>query len=181
MSVYRIEKNRLQIADDVRDRFVIAHNEFGSGIAYSSDTLIVFNDDEGTKSFPIRPDTFRWLGGEFFILCGFLHHNVFRLGRINPDEILGFTNVYVWDHSKVYYLNGPVDGANAAAFQDLGEFWARDDQKCFFQEREILGGDAASFRVIDDTFAVDKDRIYGFGGRVIAECNADPAPLGNGY
>jgi len=181
MSIYRIEANRLRIADEVRDKFIVAYDEFGSGIAYSSDTLVVFHDETGTKIFDISRDTFKWLTGEFFILEGFLYHSLDKLGRINSGAILGCTKLYVWDQKTVYYLNGPVDGANPATFQDLGNYWALDDNNCFFQQRQIKEADAATFRVIDESFAVDKNFIYAFLGRVVAEYENDPIPLGRGY
>ncbi len=181
MSVYRIEDNRLRIDDEVKSQFTVVHDQFGSGIAYSSDTLLVFYDEKGTKTFAINPPAFRWLIEEFFVLDGFLYHGTFKLGRLNSEAILGYTERYVWDQKRVYYLNGLVVDANPACFQDLGDCWARDDQRCFFQERQVLGADAPSFRVIDHTFGVDRNRIYGSFGRVIAENAADPIPLGNNY
>jgi hypothetical protein len=181
MSAYRIENNRLCIADELKGRFTVAHDEFGSGIAYSSDTLIVFYDEQETQTFAINPPAFRWLIGAFFILNGFLYHGPFKLGRVDSESLRGCTERYVWDQTHVYYINGPVLEANPICFQDLGNFWSRDDERCFFQARQVSGADAPSFRVIDHTFAADRNRIYGFGGRVIVENAADPVHLGNNY
>lgn len=181
MDIYKIEDNRLCINDHVRDQFVMAHDEFGSGIAYSVDTLIVFYDERGTKVHPITPDTFKWLIDEFYVLNKYLYHNAYKLGRINPDGIIGQSPLYVWDDKTVYYLNGPVEGANPATFQELGNFWARDDQHCFFQQRLVPGAVAATLRVIDDEFATDEHHIYGFAGKILADYQEDPVLLGGRY
>lgn len=181
MEPFRIEDNRLHISEDVRDQFIVVHDKFGEGIAYSSDTLIVFDDERGTKTHAITPDTFKWLGSRFFILNKFIFHGAYKLGRINAAAIRGQTEFYVWDDKTVYYLNGKVAEANPAAFQDLGNYWSRDDQHCFFQRQLVPGVDLATFRVIDDTFAVDARYIYGFAGIVVADYYGDPIPLGRTY
>jgi hypothetical protein len=181
MSLYYIEGNHLKLADEVRDQFVIAHDEYGDGIAYSSDTLFVFYDQEGTKTFAITPETFKWLSGKFFVLKGNLHHGIYKLGKIDADGIRGCTKSYVWDDKTVYYLNGPVDGADPGTFEDLGNYWARDSRNILFQEKLIKEADRKSFRIFDDPFAVDDKHIFAFPGRIISEHHEDPIPLGTGY
>lgn len=181
MEPFRIEDNRLRIIDDFRDRFTVVHDEFGEGIAYSSDTLIIFDDERGAKTHPITPDTFKWLGSRFFILNKFLFHGAYKLGRINAAAIRGQTEFYVWDDKAVYYLNGKLAEANPSAFQDMGNWWSRDDQHCFFQHRLVPDVDLATFRVVDDTFAVDARYVYGFAGKIVADYYGDPVPLGWTY
>ena len=171
----------MRLADEVRGQFVMAHDEFGSGIAYSSDTLIVFYDEVRTKVLAITPATFRWLTGEFYVLKGQLYHGPFKLGKIDAEAIRGHTTFYVWDDQTVFYLNGPVLGADAHTFEDLGCYWARDSGKVFFQEKLIRDADRASFRVFDDTFAVDSKHIFTFAGRIVSEYREDPIMLGDGY
>jgi hypothetical protein len=181
MDIYRKENNRLCISDHVREQFVMVHDQFGSGIAYSGDTLIVFNDERGIKAHAITPETFKWLVGEFYVLKKHLYHSAYKLGRIDPEKIAGQSLLYVWDDKTVYYLNGPVEGANPATFQELGHYWARDDQRCFFQQRQVPRADAATFRVIDQYFAADQNHIYGFTGKILADYREDPVPLGGEY
>ncbi len=181
MTVYRIEKMRLKITDELRDKFLVAYDEWGYALAYSSDTLVVYDHNEGAKTFALSTGTFKWLTDKLYVLDGFLYYSAYKLGRIDADGILGFTPFYAWDRQTVYYLNGPVPGANPAAFENLMEFWARDDKKCFFQNRQIEGADAASFRAANKDFAVDRRNVYGFGGRVVAAYQEDPVDLGCGY
>lgn len=181
MPLYHIEENHLKLADEVRDQFVIAHDEYGDGIAYSSDTLIVFYDEEGTKTFAITPETFKWLIGKFFILTGYLYHGIYKLGKIDANAIRGRTKSYVWDDKTVYYLNGPVDGADPGTFEDLGNYWARDSRNIFFQAKLLNEADRKSFRIFDDTFAVDDKHIFAFRGHIISKYHEDPIPLGTGY
>ena len=171
----------MRLADEVRGQFVMAHDEFGSGIAYSSDTLIVFYDEVRTKVLAITPATFRWLTGEFFVLKGQLYHGPFKLGKIDSDTIHGYTAFYVWDNQTVFYLKGPVLEADAQTFEDLGCYWARDGGNIYFQEKLIREADRASFRVFDDIFAMDRKHIYAFAGRIVAEYREDPVVLGSGY
>jgi DKNYY family len=181
MPLYYIEENQLKLADEVRDQFVIAHDEYGSGIAYSSDTLIVFCDEEGTKTFAITPETFKWLLGEFFVLTGHLYHGIYKLGKIDADAIHGYTKFYVWDDKTVYYLNGPVNGADPGTFEDLGNYWARDCRNVFFQNKLVNEADRNSFRIFDHIFAVDGKNIFTYQGRIISKYHEDPILLGTGY
>lgn len=179
--MYEIRENRLQLDDAVRAQFVVPHQSFGSAIAYSQDTLIVFDDEAGTKVLSLAGVTFRYLAGKFFIWKDQLFHLAHKLGKMRPEKVRGFTKHFVWDDQTVYYRNGVVGGADPTTFRPLGFFWAKDGHSCFFQADAIPGADPLSFRAIARDFAVDSQSVFGFLGKVLASYSRDPRSLGRGY
>lgn len=175
------DNNRLEIESAVASDFHVVLDEFGKAIAYSSATLVVFDDEVGVKNFDLSSASFQHLDAGFFVLDGQLYHMLKKLGQIDDATIVGHNEFYVWDKSRVYYLNGAVEGADAATFCHLAHFWAKDANACFFQNKRIASADPATFRVIDDTVAVDSSRVYGSRGKVVAQYTTDPIPVGRGY
>ena len=57
-TLFTIADNRLVLAEGYRDRFTIPIDEFGQALAYSSDTLIVFYDERGSKTYAKSPSSF---------------------------------------------------------------------------------------------------------------------------
>jgi len=175
------DENRLEIDPSVAGDFSVVLDKFGEAIVHSPTRLIVFDDEIGVKEFDLSSSSFCYLDSGFFVLSGQLYYLLDCLGPIDEAAITGHNEFYVWDKSRVYYLNGPVKGADASSFCHLGYFWAKDAKACFFQNERISSADPSTFRVIDDTFAVDSSNVYGFLGEVVTEYTTDPIPLKRGY
>src|SRR5262249_44445873 len=155
MPLFYTEHNRLVIAEEVRDQFTVAFEKFGNAIAYSADTLVVFDDEKGIKTFPITADDFRWLVEQFYVLKGVLYWGLYKAGKFNVNALRGATPDYVWDDQTVYYGDIKVEGADPLTFEEVGHWWARDARQVFHQKSLIPEIDRETFRVFDDTYAMD--------------------------
>ena len=66
------------------------------------------------------------------------------------------TDIWAGHWSKV------VD-ADPASFEDLGNGYARDDQKAFLEGRIIKGADGKTFKCLEKPYAVDADHVFLLG------------------
>ena len=172
--------NRLVLDAAFASEFTVPVSDYGSAIAFSPALLIVFHDEYGVKETKIDSSEFAYIQSGFYRLFDELFYYIDKLGPIRR-QIKGRSDWFVWDDAHVYYLNGPVEGADPETFQLLGEFWARDATQCFFQNMRVKDADTDSFRVIETDFAADRRWLYGFLGRRIMPYVRDPKPLGRGY
>lgn len=69
------------------------------------------------------------------------------------------------DGNKVFNRFTPLKGANPKAFLYDGIF-AKDDRKCFCGELWLRDADVETFRVLNYTYAIDKNSVYTITGIV---------------
>jgi hypothetical protein len=78
---------------------------------------------------------------------------------------------YSRDRDRVYFISDPIPGADPATFEPIGAGYARDAESFYYQAEERPGIDKASFSILSGQIATDKDHFYHYGRPI--PCDAD--------
>lgn len=88
----------------------------------------------------------------------------YTLGLTFRDEDL--TTLYWLNDGKICYRHYPIRGADADSFRFyLGSF-AKDRKHCYCTFSRLAGGNAATFRALNYTYATDGQSVWTLGGRI---------------
>ena len=68
---------------------------------------------------------------------------------------------HIWDIWAGHYFT--VVDADPASFEDLGNGYARDDQKAFLEGKIIKGADGKTFKCLEKPYAVDANHVFLLG------------------
>ncbi len=81
---------------------------------------------------------------------------------------------YEVENDSVTYFGVPVQGANAAEFESLGDCYGRDRRRVFWRTREVEGADVETFRDLGFDWGADRDAVFECGR---AKEGYDPATM----
>lgn len=110
----------------------------------------------------------------------------YTLGRVFREE--DRTTLYWLNDGKVQYRHYPIRGADADSFRFyLGSF-AKDRKHCYCCYSKLTGGNAATFRALNFTYATDGQSVWTMGGKLkeadaetFVVCDDGSYDLGNGH
>ena len=81
------------------------------------------------------------------------------------------THYWVQD-GQVLFRQYPIRGADPESFRFyLGSF-AKDRRHCYVVNRRLTGGNSATFRALNNTYATDGKSVWALGGK-LKECDAE--------
>jgi hypothetical protein len=111
-----------------------------------------------------------------------------------PTDSTSTTPAYYWkDKNHAYFISygttTPISD-NPSSFENMGNFYARDDKNVFFMAEKISGADPLTFKILTNVpdcytgkwYAKDKANVYYGGGNIVQ--GADPTTfisLGYGF
>lgn len=84
-----------------------------------------------------------------------------------PDPSVGQRRTLYWTRGKqVFYRSYPVRGADIETFSYyLGDF-AKDSKHCYCTNSRLAGGQGATFRTLNYTYATDGISVWTLGGKI---------------
>ncbi|MCX6799851.1 MAG: DKNYY domain-containing protein, partial [Candidatus Falkowbacteria bacterium] len=160
---------------------------------YSSDGVLVFHEDKLIEGVDVK--TFNVLPGtEYASDINFIYHPQYPDGTIgkialiknsaDKPEIIGRT--FARYQNKVYCGSYELAGADAASFQSMSQFYAKDSQKVYSADCVILDGlNASSAALIKEmekqAYIKDAQSVFFLSKKIEG---ADPSSftvLNNGY
>jgi hypothetical protein len=88
-----------------------------------------------------------------------------NLRPINDFDLFNPETDFWTDGNKVYHQKSVLRGANFKTLQYDGIF-AKDDKKCFCGESWLKDADTKTFRILNYTYAIDKNNVHTITGKV---------------
>ena len=88
----------------------------------------------------------------------------FTLGNVFREN--DPTTQYWLRDGKVLFRHYPVKGADIASFRFYLGAFAKDRKHCYCTSSKLTGGNGATFRALNYTYATDGKFVWALGGRI---------------
>lgn len=158
-TVYAYDKDRvylhgIPITDADPATFRLLESPFSADASHVFVQTEIFSDD---------PDHFEFLDGA---LMRDSHHIYWDVDILSDDPaslvVLSSTEGYTYfkDSANVYIQGNPIEEADLASFEVIGQPYARDVANMYYFDEVIQGADAASFEIIDSPYSRDSAHVY---------------------
>src|SRR5262245_55205360 len=125
-------------------RHFLGYRQLGNALSYP---WLSDNDRFGQRAMPIPNDARELTPGY-----------VFREG--DPSTL------YWIRDGQVIYRRYPVKGAHADSFRWYAGSFGKDRRNCFCTFHKLAGGNGATFRALNYTYATDGKCVWTMGGKI---------------